>query len=118
MLPVYISSYTYHRAFTTFFEKNTKMYMYVEFALTKHGLLSIFYLLVFHSVFHSTQQQQQQGSSGSDSEDETEESRRMIKIKAANHHKGPYDFDLLVPVQEMHSAHNVSLHQEQSVPTF
>ena len=46
-------------------------------------------------------------SSPSSSDDESEESRRMIKIKASHSHKGPYDFDLLVPVQENHSAHNV-----------
>ena len=56
------------------------------------------------SVFHHNE------SSASDSDDESDETRRMIKIKAAHSHKGPYDFDLLVPVQEVPSAHNVSAH--------
>ena len=48
-----------------------------------------------------------QESSSSSEEDESGD-RRMIKVKAAKSHKGPYDFDLLVPVQYMETAHNVS----------
>ena len=58
--------------------------------------------LIFVAVFHKEE------SSPSDSDEEADESRRMIKIKASNSHKGPYDFDLLVPVQDIGSAHNVS----------
>jgi len=32
-----------------------------------------------------------------------------VKVKASHSHKGPYDFDLLVPVQELTSQKMVSL---------
>ena len=32
-----------------------------------------------------------------------------LQVKAANSHKGPYDFDLLVPIQELGGEHLVSL---------
>ena len=32
-----------------------------------------------------------------------------MKVKASHSHKGPYDFDLLVPVQELTSQKMVSL---------
>jgi WD40 repeat protein len=34
-------------------------------------------------------------------EDDSFDGRRIIKVKASHSHKGPYDFDLLVPVQEL-----------------
>jgi len=33
----------------------------------------------------------------------------LVKVKASHTHKGPYDFDLLVPVQELTSQKMVSL---------
>ena len=36
------------------------------------------------------------------------ESCFLLQIKASSHHKGPYDFDLLVPVQELPGEHMVS----------
>ena len=50
----------------------------------------------------------------SSSSDEEDGERRMIKVKAAKSHRGPYDFDLLVPVQNTESAHNVSYNPNRS----
>lgn len=60
-------------------------------------VITFFIKLVFHKA----------ESSSSDEEEEGD--RRFIKIKASKTHKGPYDFDMLVPVQYMEGAHHVSI---------
>ncbi|ELU01236.1 hypothetical protein CAPTEDRAFT_177177 [Capitella teleta] len=53
---------------------------------------------VADEVFH--------GEASESEDDDTLDERRMIKVRASNSHKGPYDFDLLVPVQDLGNQHN------------
>ena len=54
------------------------------------------------TVFHHNE------GSSSASDDDTDDLRTRVKVKASQSNKGPYDFDLLVPVQDLPRAHNVT----------
>lgn len=41
------------------------------------------------------------GDESSDDDDETGDGRSMIKVKASHSNKGPYEFDMLVPIQDL-----------------
>lgn len=41
--------------------------------------------------------------------------KSSLQVRASNSHKGPYDFDLLVPVQDLGGQHNVSVDSSCSV---
>lgn len=41
------------------------------------------------------------GDGSSSEDDEASDGRSMIKVKASHSHKGPYDFDMLVPIQDL-----------------
>ena len=51
-------------------------------------------------------------SSSSDTDD-ADDLRSLVKVKASASNKGPYDFDLLVPVQDLKRAHHVRCELER-----